>query len=370
MFRVTLTDTINHTRPLPIRPVSDARTRHLFRQFRSQTELKRGFLLLVFRETIGYTLCPMKTDRQRQKTAAATLSVVSNSVLIVMKLAIGSVSLISEAIHSGVDLAAAVIALFAVRKSRLPADEAHPYGHGKVENISGTVEAALIFVAAVWIIVEAVERLIHHKPLDTPGWGVIVMLISVVMNTVVSRLLFKVGRETDSAALLADAWHLRTDVYTSAGVMAGLGVVWLGNNLFPQADLRWIDPIAAIAVALLIIKTAWSLTITAGRDLLDTRLPDVEEQAIRSIIARFEPQAQTVHSLRTRKAGARRFVEFHIQVDKKMTVEQAHGLSHRIAAAIEREYPQTLVNIHVEPHGGVPTVVVPQPDKDEKPSAH
>ncbi|MCX7824316.1 MAG: cation diffusion facilitator family transporter [Verrucomicrobiae bacterium] len=314
----------------------------------------------------------MKTDQQRQKTVVATLSVVSNSVLIVLKLAaglaIGSVSLISEAIHSGVDLAAAVIALFAVRKSHRPADKGHPYGHGKVENISGTVEAVLIFVAAIWIIVEAVDRLIHHKPLDTPGWGVIVMLISVVVNTVVSYFLFKVGRETDSAALLADAWHLRTDVYTSAGVMAGLGVVWLGTHLFPQADLRWIDPVAAIVVALLIIKAAWTLTITAGRDLLDTKLPDAEEQAIRSIIARFEPEAQTVHSLRTRKAGARRFVEFHVHMDKKMTVEQAHGLSHQIAAAIEREYPQTLVNIHVEPHGGAPTVIVPELEKDAKPS--
>jgi divalent metal cation (Fe/Co/Zn/Cd) transporter len=122
-------------------------------------------------------------------------------------------------------------------------------------------------------------------------------------------------------------------------------------------------------VALLIIKAAWALTITAGRDLLDTKLPDAEEQDIRSIIARFEPEAQTVHSLRTRKAGARRFVEFHIQVAGAMTVQQAHGLSHRIAAAIEREYPQTLVNIHVEPRGGVPTVVVPELDEDAKPSA-
>jgi cation diffusion facilitator family transporter len=314
----------------------------------------------------------MKTDRQRQKTAVATLSVASNSVLIVLKLiaglAINSVSLVSEAIHSSVDLVAAVIALFAVRKSHLPADKTHPYGHGKVENISGTVEAALIFVAAIWIIIEAVEKLIHHKPLETPGWGVIAMLVSVVMNTVVSRSLFKVGRQTDSAALLADAWHLRTDVYTSAGVMAGLSVVWLGNRLFPQADLRWIDPVAAIGVALLIFKAAWDLTISAGRDLLDVKLPDAEEQDIRTIVARFEPEARAIHSLRTRKAGARRFAEFHIQVDRQMTVEQAHDLSHRIAAAIERKYPQTLVNIHVEPHG-TPTVLV-SPDPGQIGRAH
>ena len=311
----------------------------------------------------------MGTDHQRQKTAVATLSVASNSVLVVLKLAaglvIGSVSVISEAIHSGVDLTAAVIALFAVNKSHLPADKDHPYGHGKVENISGTVEALLIFGAAIWIIIEALEKLIHHKPLDAPAWGVVVMLISVVLNTIVSHMLFKVGRQTDSAALMADAWHLRTDVYTSAGVTIGLAIMWLGRLFFPRADLAWVDPIAAIGVAILIMRTAWHLTVTAGRDLLDARLPDDEEQGIRAIVARFEPEAQAVHSLRTRKSGARRFAEFHIQVEGKMTVQHAHHLSHQIAAAIERQYPQTLVNIHIEPQGGTPTVIMVQSGTDK-----
>ena len=132
---------------------------------------------------------------------------------------IGSVSVISEAIHSGVDLLAAVIALFAVRKSAKPADEDHPFGHDKVENISGTVEALLIFLAAGWIIFEAVKKLIDPEPLDEAGWGVAVMLLSVAANIIVSKKLFSVGEETDSVALKADAWHLATDVYTSLGVM-------------------------------------------------------------------------------------------------------------------------------------------------------
>ena len=146
---------------------------------------------------------------------------------------IGSVSVMSEAIHSGVDLLAAIIALLAVRTSGKPADGDHPFGHGKVENVSGTVEAILIFVAAGWIIYEAAKKLRNPEPIEEAGIGVAVMLISVVANIMISRMLFKVGKETDSVALLADAWHLRTDVYTSLGVMAGLAIIFLGGIFFP-----------------------------------------------------------------------------------------------------------------------------------------
>ena len=247
------------------------------------------------------------------------------------------------------DLAAAVIALFAVQTSSRPADADHPFGHGKLENISGTVEALLIFAAAVWIIIEAVEKLIHNAPVETPAWGVAVMLGSVAANLGVSHWLFKVGRRTDSAALLADAWHLRTDVYTSFGVMAGLAIILAGNLFFPAVDLRWVDPIAAITVALLIFKTAWDLTLTSGRDLLDAKLPETEEESIRAIVARFEPRAGQVHKLRTRKAGHLRFVEFHLKVDGRMTVEASHRLSHEITGAIQDELSHATVNIHVEP---------------------
>src|SRR5512136_1708331 len=147
-------------------------------------------------------------DAQRQKSAVAWLSVISNTALVTGKLIIGlligSVSVISEAIHSGVDLLAAVIALFAVKTSHRVADEDHPFGHGKVENISGTIEALLIFLAAGWIIYEAAHKLIRPEPLEAVGWGVGVMLVSSIANIVVSQMLFKVGRETDSMALQAD----------------------------------------------------------------------------------------------------------------------------------------------------------------------
>jgi len=292
-------------------------------------------------------------DPQRKKAAAATLSVASNSCLVVLKLVvgtlIGSVSVISEAIHSAVDLVAALIALVAVRKSGKPPDAEHPYGHGKVENVSGAIEALLIFVAAGWILYEAVGKLRHPEPVEAVGWGVGVMLLSSVVNILVSRQLFKVGEETDSIALKADAWHLRTDVYTSAGVMVGLGLIWLGGKLWPGTDLHWIDPVAAIAVALLIIKAAYDLTRDSARDLLDTKLPEKEEQWIRDFIASHQGVALGIHDFRTRKSGADRFVEFHVLVPGDLTVAEAHDDTAALSAGIKERFPGTAVTIHIDP---------------------
>ncbi len=212
-------------------------------------------------------------ENVNEKISVARLSILSNTSLIIMKviigILIGAVSIISEAIHSGVDLIASVIAYISVTKSGKPADRDHPFGHGKIENISGAVEALLIFLAAGWIIYEAIKRLMNPQPLEAASWGVGVMLISCIINILVSERLFAIGNKTDSVALKADAWHLRTDVYTSAGVMAGLFLIWIGGRIMPGVSLSWIDPIAAIAVALLIIHAAWVLTIQSARDLLD-----------------------------------------------------------------------------------------------------
>lgn len=286
----------------------------------------------------------------------ALLSVISNATLVIAKLIIGlligSVSVISEAIHSGVDLLAALIALFAVRTAGKPADEEHPFGHGKIENISGTVEALLIFFAAAWIIYEAVHKLINPKPLDAPLWGIIVMLVSACANLIVSKKLFKIGKETDSVALQADAWHLRTDVWTSAGVMAGLCLILIGKTLFPAVNLAWFDPVAAIAVALLIIKAAYQLTLESGKDLLDASLTAEESEWIRSHIAAHEPHVRGFHHLHTRKSGSTRFVQFHLLLQADTSVEESHRISHKIAAGIKERFPGAMVTIHVEPCNG------------------
>ena len=289
----------------------------------------------------------------RKKTGVAILSVASNSALILLKIVvgviIGSVAVISEAIHSGVDLIAALIALFAVRKAAQAADERHPYGHGKFENVSGTIEALLIFIAAIWIIYSAVRRLIDPAELEDPGWGVLVMLVSAIVNTIISRRLFKVGRETDSVALQADGWHLRTDVYTSLGVMLGLLVIWVGGRVWPGADLAWIDPAVAIVVALMIIRAAYNLTKQAARDLLDVSLPDSDVDWIPGFIKENWPQVRSFHRLRTRKAGSDRFIDFHLVVDDEMPVGEAHALGDEIVVAIKERLPESHVHIHVEP---------------------
>jgi cation diffusion facilitator family transporter len=295
-------------------------------------------------------------EADKKKKQVALLSVVSNSILVALKLAvglvIGSVSVISEAIHSGVDLIASGIAYYSVRTSGMPADREHPFGHGKIENISGTVEALLIFLAAAWILYEAVQKIVRPAPLELAFWGVAVMLLSAVMNTMVSRKLFQVGKETDSVALIADGWHLRTDVYTSAGVMMGLAVIWAASRFAPGVDLHWVDPAAAIAVAVLIIKAAWDLTVQSARDLLDVQLPGDEIAWLESLILQHQPVVKGYHKLRTRKAGNFRFVEFHIKVDPNMTVQSSHDITDDFSREIRGRFPGASVTIHIEPCDG------------------
>jgi cation diffusion facilitator family transporter len=295
-------------------------------------------------------------EADQKKKQVALLSVISNSTLVVLKLSvglvIGSVSVISESIHSGVDLVASVIAYYSVRTSGIPADREHPYGHGKIENISGTVEALLIFVAALWIFYEAVQKIVSPEPLGMASWGVAVMFLSAVMNTIVSRKLFQVGKETDSVALIADGWHLRTDVYTSAGVMLGLAAIWAASLFAPRVDLHWVDPAAAIGVAVLIIKAAWDLTMQSARDLLDVQLPGDEIAWIESLILGHRPVVKGYHKLRTRKAGHFRFIEFHLKVAPDMTVQSSHDITDDFSREIRGHFPGASVTIHIEPCDG------------------
>jgi cation diffusion facilitator family transporter len=287
------------------------------------------------------------------KSRIAMASVFSNAMLVVIKLVvgllIGSVSVISEAVHSLVDLFASMIALVSVRRSGQPADRLHPYGHGKIENISGTVEAILIFLAALWIIYEAIYKIRNPEPVEAVGWGIAVMCLSAVVNMIVSGKLFKVGRETDSVALIADAWHLRTDIYTSAGVMIGLLVMTLCQNYYPDAEWQLVDPIAALIVAVMIIKAAYDLTMESVRDLLDVKLPDQEEKSIHAIIEQKHPQVIGYHHLRTRKSGPTRFIDFHIKVDARISIQEAHDISRSISDQICAKFHDVNVLIHMEP---------------------
>ena len=292
-------------------------------------------------------------SHNRMKSRVAAMSVMSNSTLVVFKLVVGlysgAVSVLSEAIHSGVDLVAALIAFFAVRASGKPADEIHTFGHGKFENLSAAIEGLLIFIAAGWIIYESITKLIYPEPVNNLQWGILVMGVSAITNLVISRKLFKVGKETDSAALMADGWHLRTDVWTSAGVAVGLSLYMLGSWYMPGINLNWIDPVIAMGVAGLIVKAAWELTSEAVTYLLDASLPVEEEKAITEIIDRMNPQVLNFHNFKTRKAGSERFVEFHLVVNKDLTVKKAHDICDDITTEIKMQFPKTEVMIHTEP---------------------
>lgn len=281
------------------------------------------------------------------KQNAALLSVVSNSVLITIKLLAGilmhSVGVISEAIHSSIDLIASLIAFFSIRIAVKPADEDHPFGHSKYENVSGFVEAILIFFAAILIIYEAVRRIITGTYVENLGVGIIVMIFASFINGVVSYFLFKVSKEEDSIALKADAMHLLTDVFTSLGVTLGLVVIKI-------TKLDILDPIIAISVALLIIKASVELTREALKDLTDTSLPEEEVKEIEDII-KSNSGITSFHKLRTRKSGAQREIDVHLRVDRNCNIVDAHELSHKVSKQIKDKFPDSYVIIHIEPEG-------------------
>jgi len=283
------------------------------------------------------------------KVATARISVASNTCLVVLKLAvglaIGSVAIISEAVHSGIDLVAAVVALLSVRKSGEPPDEDHSYGHGKFEDISGLFESILIFVAAGIIVYEAVGKILFGEVGIEPGFlpaGMAVMALSAVVNWAVSRRLMGVAKASGSIALESDAWHLRTDVYTSLGVLAGLILIRL-------TGIPWIDPVVAIGVAVLIMKAAYGLTRRSFADLIDQRLPDRDEDRIRAIISEHYSTCVGFHALRTRRSGPEQFIDLHLVVRRDLSVEEAHDLTDHLEQDIRTEFPRASVTIHVEP---------------------
>ncbi len=288
----------------------------------------------------------MNFSKEKQK--AAIISICSNSILILLKLVVGvlsnSISIISEAIHSFTDLAASVVAFYSVKKASHPADSEHQFGHGKYEDFSGFIEGALILLAAFYIIYEAVEKILTAKynHIDTIA-GIIVMAISVVVNIFVSKYLFNVARKADSIALLADAEHLRTDILTSAGVLIGL-------VLIKFTGIEFLDPVAAIFVALMILKTGMSLCYTAGGNLLDTSLPEEDQKMIFDTVNKYVPyEVLEIKEIKSRKAGSAKLIELIIVLPKKLTIEAGHKLCDKIEEDLNTNISNSSVIIHIEP---------------------
>ncbi len=284
--------------------------------------------------------------KSRIKTGTARLSILSNTLLIALKLAAGfftgSVSIIAEAIHSFLDLAAALIAFFSVRASDRPPDAGHPFGHGKIEAVSGFVEALLILGASAAIFYEAVRRIKTGTGIEFPEVGIAVMLVSMIANILVSRRLYKVSKTMDSLALEADAGHLSADVFSSLAVVVGLLLVRV-------TGLKIVDPIVAMGVGAYILKIAYDLLRKSFGMLVDERLPADEEDEIRRCILEHTRELVSFHDLRTRKVGSQRHIELHLVMAKDTPLMTTHEMCDHLEADLKARLKEAVVTIHVEP---------------------
>lgn len=288
----------------------------------------------------------MTADKNATKIRWAKLSIASNAALVTFKLAVGilagSMAIVAEAVHSANDFLAAVIAYGAVRKAAQPPDKDHAFGHGKYENLSGLLEAALIVAAGGVIIYQSAGKIANPGEVRFLDLGIAVMILSAVVNFFVARKLSEVARDTDSIAIETDAAHLMVDVYTSLGVGAGLIAIRL-------TGLHVLDPAISVLVAFYIIWLGVRLSWKAGSDLLDQQLPQAEVEEIEKTIADRSHSIASFHKLATRKAGGTRMIDVHIQVHAAESVRNAHDLASHIERDIRARFPGARVLTHIEP---------------------
>jgi len=280
----------------------------------------------------------------RSGAARLALAVVAGLIAIKVVVAVigGSISISAQALDSFLDLFAVVVTLFAVRIAAMPADEEHPFGHGKAEGIAAIVQAVLIFSAGGFIIYSAVRRIIAGTTIELTEAGMAVMLVSIIASVFLSRHLLRVSRNTGSIALEASARNIAADVYSAAGVLVALVVIRF-------TGLSIIDPIVAIAVALYILRTAYAVTRKSVGELVDVRLPEAEQEVVISCIIEHSGQLVGFHRLRSRRAGSQRFIDLHLVMPKDASLEEAHVICDHLEEDIEGKLPDSSVTIHVEP---------------------
>lgn len=281
------------------------------------------------------------------RVSAALLSIASNTILILLKafagIVTGSVALVTEALHSSIDLVASLVAFFSIRKADEPADDSHPFGHEKMEDLAAAIEGILILIGSGVIVFEAVRRLIIGGHVENIGIGIGVLALSVVVNVVVSARMMRSARFSGSPALAADAAHLRTDAATSMGVLVGLVLVQVTG-----AD--WLDPVVALLVAVAIVVAGVRIISRSSRVLVDEALPPDELDAIRDAVVAFSNRGVAgFHELRARRAGTRRLVDLHVQFRSGITLEEAHRTAHLLQDEIEKAVGGADILIHLEP---------------------
>jgi cation diffusion facilitator family transporter len=254
----------------------------------------------------------------------------------------GSVGLLSDALESFVNLAGALMALSMLTLAAMPADENHAHGHGKAEYFSSGFEGFLILIAALCIAYAAIERLFNPQPIEAVGIGLAISLVASAINFATALTLMKVGRQHNSITLEADAHHLLTDVWTSAGVIIGVALVWL-------TDWLWLDPVIALFVAANIVWTGWQLLRRSAAGLMDVSIPAEQLKAVETVLDGYRAQGLDYHALRTRQAGVRAFISLHVLVPGAWTVQQGHDWLERIESEIRSSVPNAHVTTHLEP---------------------
>lgn len=284
---------------------------------------------------------PASAEKSRVAILSVIAAVFLTSIKLVVGLLTGSLGILSEALHSGLDLLAAVITLYAVKVADKPADKNHSFGHGKFENFSALIETLLLLITCVWIVYEAVHRLLSgYSGIDVNIWSYLVIGIAIIIDFGRSRALNKVAKKHNSQALEADALHFSSDIWSSAVVLVGLGFVQIG--------WYWADAIAAIAVALLVFFVSYRLGKRAIDVLLDRTPPGIEEKIV-GILKPME-SVKSFHDLKIRASGAEIFIQLNIHVDPQMTIAEAHEISEEIKRKITSEIKRCRVHVHEEPH--------------------
>lgn len=285
-----------------------------------------------------------------EKKLVAGLSITSNAIIIILKLIAGSISgsisIISEAIHSMSDFLASVLTFFAVMKSSEPADKTHPFGHGKYEDMSGFIEGGLIIFAGMFIIWEACKKLFFHQTIEVDtSLGIAVMLFAVVANIIVSTYLFKVAKKSDSVSLHADGEHLRTDVYSSLGVLLGLVLIKL-------TGVAILDPIIAILVAIFVLKAGFEISKETLNNLLDGTLPIEDIDTIKEIIKTYNNSClRGFKNLKARRSGPLKDIEITMLFPKDMTISECHKICDEIESLLKQRLGNCDILIHAEPDG-------------------
>ena len=292
----------------------------------------------------------------KEKSRAAVSSLVAAFLLTCLKVVVGfstnSLGVLSEALHSGIDVLAALLTFTAVRIAAIPADESHPYGHGKVEHLAALAETALLLLTCGWIVGEAVQRLIYKETIVVPPiWAFAVMAVSIIVDISRSRMLRRVAKKYKSQALEADALHFTSDIWSSSVVLVGLGAIWLSQSLVPTHPLRpWLghaDTLAALVVACIVLRACYALSKKAIDSLMD-RDHGEESQSIRQCLADV-PGIARVERIRSRNSGPDYFIDLTIGVRADIGLDAAHHVAHQAEEAIMRHIPGADVSVHVEP---------------------